>query len=319
MNLKVLAMIALDVSIAPCWGQSMFGPQALGDGVKVNGEDVITVLLRSRELAQARFAHSYCWKVEGPNGPSYLLGTIHRGYSVLGNAAIMDAFRETQTMIIETDPKAFSDQYVMWLPALSSDTLDTLLGPELWEKLKAHTIPNAPILNLMHIKPFTAITQGLYDARLVNAQAQLNTNVAMESELMDMAAGTHKRIAYLEDAADRVKALDESSSEVLDVLKEILSNFDFYIGQQVKREAVINSGDHAAMDAWLFETKRQLPKFYKLFVSSRNALWLPNLEAHLAAGHAFIAIGTAHLIGEDGMLQTLKQKGYKITSLGSKD
>jgi len=47
----------------------------------------------------------------------------------------------------------------------------------------------------------------------------------------------------------------------------------------------------------------------------RNERMLERIIPYLKDGSAFIAVGALHLAGEKGLLQMLKKKNYKITSI----
>ena len=55
------------------------------------------------------------------------------------------------------------------------------------------------------------------------------------------------------------------------------------------------------------------PDNHELLYSSRNRDWLPKLQAHLARGRAFVAVGAAHFPGEGGLIELLRAEGYVLT------
>lgn len=54
-------------------------------------------------------------------------------------------------------------------------------------------------------------------------------------------------------------------------------------------------------------------EFYDEAVTRRNKIMVDNLLPELEKGDAFTAVGAGHLGGEEGMLNLLSQRGYKIT------
>jgi uncharacterized protein YbaP (TraB family) len=45
----------------------------------------------------------------------------------------------------------------------------------------------------------------------------------------------------------------------------------------------------------------------------RNLNWLPKIEEYLITPKTeFVMVGTAHLIGEEGIIAQLKKLGYKV-------
>ena len=45
----------------------------------------------------------------------------------------------------------------------------------------------------------------------------------------------------------------------------------------------------------------------------RNQNWIPKIEEKIKDHSCFIAVGAAHLPGDKGVLNMLKQKGYTVT------
>lgn len=52
--------------------------------------------------------------------------------------------------------------------------------------------------------------------------------------------------------------------------------------------------------------------FYKILVVNRNLSWMTKLEKLIQSHPTFIAVGAAHLAGEQGLLNLLIQKGYIV-------
>jgi uncharacterized protein YbaP (TraB family) len=54
------------------------------------------------------------------------------------------------------------------------------------------------------------------------------------------------------------------------------------------------------------------PALYDAMIVKRNRNWVPKIEDCLAAGHCFVVVGAAHLLGPDGLLAALREKGYAV-------
>lgn len=50
----------------------------------------------------------------------------------------------------------------------------------------------------------------------------------------------------------------------------------------------------------------------KVIVDKRNENWLDNIESLINQDNAFIAVGMGHLGGENGLLNLLEKKGYRL-------
>jgi uncharacterized protein YbaP (TraB family) len=70
------------------------------------------------------------------------------------------------------------------------------------------------------------------------------------------------------------------------------------------------------MAALLASEYHAFPSLYRPLVSDRNQHWLPQVEELLnGPGNALIVVGALHLVGEGGLLELLRKKGYKVTQL----
>lgn len=54
------------------------------------------------------------------------------------------------------------------------------------------------------------------------------------------------------------------------------------------------------------------PAFETNLLTKRNADWIPKIEKAVKEKSTFIAVGAGHLGGKTGVLNLLKEKGYKI-------
>jgi uncharacterized protein YbaP (TraB family) len=76
------------------------------------------------------------------------------------------------------------------------------------------------------------------------------------------------------------------------------------------------SGDAAAVEDLLLASMKEYPEVYRKVVIDRNRRWLPILIKMLDQGEtALVVVGAAHLVGEDGLIELLRRRGYTIEQL----
>ena len=69
-------------------------------------------------------------------------------------------------------------------------------------------------------------------------------------------------------------------------------------------------------DLMVAELKIKTPKLYKELIADRNENWLPMIDAYQKTlQKEFILVGVGHLVGPDGIVEALRQKGYKVEKL----
>lgn len=62
--------------------------------------------------------------------------------------------------------------------------------------------------------------------------------------------------------------------------------------------------------------QNEFPELYQSLLVERNVAWLKYIERMLTTADVeFVLVGALHLIGQDGVIQQLRAKGYEITRL----
>jgi uncharacterized protein YbaP (TraB family) len=75
-------------------------------------------------------------------------------------------------------------------------------------------------------------------------------------------------------------------------------------------------GDAARLAALLSSEYNAFPTLYKPLVTDRNRRWLPQVEELLKGNdNSLVVVGALHLVGQGGLLELLRKKGYTITQL----
>ncbi|HYD89016.1 MAG TPA: TraB/GumN family protein [Vitreimonas sp.] len=78
--------------------------------------------------------------------------------------------------------------------------------------------------------------------------------------------------------------------------------------------AAWDRGDTAALEAQIVtETRTTYPDLYQLFFVGRNNAWMEVLSQELdGAGVDFVAVGSGHLYGPDGLIAQLRARGVRV-------
>ena len=67
------------------------------------------------------------------------------------------------------------------------------------------------------------------------------------------------------------------------------------------------------------EMKRDYPALYRRINVQRNDAWLPKIEQRLVRkdDDTLVVVGALHLLGEDGVVEKLRAKGYTVERICS--
>jgi uncharacterized protein YbaP (TraB family) len=279
--------------------------------------------LAQRDAARAQQAAPppglFLYAVQRDGRVSHLLGTIHLGFGfdeVLTQQA-RERFARSKQVITETELTTDSAARLMRAALLPPEqSLEQMLGAQSWQKLQARLGTQLPGAVLTHLRPWLpAVLLGIDD--LKHALDQLRPGKSahmMDLELTQQARSAGKSVRHLESVDEQIALFAEiPGEEQLSELNHALSS-DSALQSRALVEAFA-SGDERALSSALFDAEQvaRAPGFYKVVLFERNAHWLPVLEAAIAQGDAFVAVGAAHLLGDNGLLSELRQRGYAIS------
>jgi uncharacterized protein YbaP (TraB family) len=259
------------------------------------------------------------WLVEGPGGQkAWLFGTIHalaepvdwRSHTVEQALAQSDRL-VLEVAAIEDDTKtarAFADL------ASSPDLppVEQRLPPDLRDEL-------TDVLELGGIKPGSLDGYESWAVALMLQQAAARAGNSDSGNGIDRAlAGDYRGpIEEFEGAAAQLAIFDrlpESAQRAL--LAASLEGQDDLAAESRRLAQAWASADLATIE---HETDRELarePVLREALLVGRNRAWTERLTAMLkAGGRPFVGVGTAHLVGKDGLPAMLAARGYRVTRL----
>ena len=263
------------------------------------------------------FAETSVWKVKKGKSVMYLGGTCHilRPADFPLPGEFDKAYNESQVLIFETDIGKIQDsatQMEIMSKSVYTDgsTIDSRLSAETYTLLSDYCTKNGiPLEAYKQLK----VSMLMMNLTLIEIMKIGATPEGVDKFYYDLAVKDKKTIKGFEtvdEQIDFVVNLGEGNEDALvaNTLREIKNTRrDF--------EALITAwktGDDKKMSALLVnEFKKEFPKIYKEFLVDRNNSWLPAILKYLKTPEKeFVLVGMAHLVGPDGIIAALKDKGY---------
>ena len=122
---------------------------------------------------------------------------------------------------------------------------------------------------------------------------------------------------FLEDISYQINLIvqmgEENGNEyVIHSLEEL----KFYREEFEESIALWRKGNTSQWLEQIDEYKNDYPELYQSLLVERNYNWMPQLERYLKTPEVeFVVVGAMHLPGPDGILQKMKDKGYKVEQL----
>jgi uncharacterized protein YbaP (TraB family) len=287
---------------------------------------LLLLFLRTAEIgaqnASPAPGKSSLWKVVSKNSTVYLLGSVHllKSNAYPLSQAIEQAFHESNRLVLEVNMDSLnspdSQQMVLSKALLpEGKTLDQILSPATVQAVreKVETL-GLDIEALKRMKPwFLSLSLVAMKMQQLGYDAQHG----VDRHFFDRARKAKKEVLGLETAEFQISLLDSlpaktQEESLLQTLKE-LDQFEKEFDQIVRAWA---AGEEKQLDRLLLESFKEYPDVYAKLINERNQNWLPKIEGYFVSGSkTLIVVGAAHLVGRDGLVQILKQKGYSLEQL----
>jgi hypothetical protein len=259
------------------------------------------------------------WEVSGKGleRPSYLYGTIHiQDKKVFAfDPVVMEKFdqAEAYAMEIKVNPEDMdSIKTLQLLP--EGKTIKDLMSDEdyelLAEKFQEHT--GSHIVMYQRVKPFF-IAAAYGQAGMPKDMPQ-----ALDHYLQAKAAEEGKEVIGIESILDQLHAIDRAMSyeEQADELIESVKKDDSVLTNNMARTLRLYlSGDIDHMAAMQKRDSTISEKFVQEMIVKRNHHMADRLDEIFQGRQTFAAVGAAHLGGPEGVLQLLREKGYKVKAI----
>jgi uncharacterized protein len=283
---------------------------------------IITALLLSVVAASAD-ASGLSWRVTAPEGGSlYLIGTVHAArpdFYPLPDP-ITEAFEVADTLVLEVDTTAVDPAAAARFgrehgTLLDGRTLEDLLGTEDWRRASEWGRKlGIPQHRLAKMRPWlAAVTLVSLEIRRIG----LDSALGMEMHFATRAVEREMPILELETLVEQLSALSNLSSEAeTEFLKQSLTTADEF---EASVNTIVDSwlaGDADAMQRVLEDSYDGADEIYDAVMRARNQRWLPAIEKMLASDRVhFVAVGALHMVGEDGLVELLEERGYRVERL----
>jgi uncharacterized protein YbaP (TraB family) len=264
----------------------------------------------------AGFDKGLLWKIEHAGlQPSYLFGTIHSEDSrVLAvPPAVQAAFDEARVYVMEAriDESAMASMSARMMFSDGHSLKGVLDSRTYAETVAALANYGLPELALASMKPW-AVAMTL-------SMPKPQTGLFLDLALMQNAAEQGKQIAGLETVDEQLEILDQlPMGDQVTMLKDALQQLPELNGMFAQIHEAYLARDLARMmrlseEQEMRGDRKLTEKVMGRLVDSRNHRMAQRIEPFLKSGSAFIAIGALHLPGRDGVLNLLKQQGYRLT------
>jgi len=267
----------------------------------------------------AQTGRGLIWSVEKDGKTGWLVGSMHAltaaDYPL--PASFTTAFSRADTVIEEADLEAAGSPELMLAVASKGmyrdgQTLETVLPPATYALLRDRSSKaGLPVEMVRMMKPWmAAITLSAMEIQ----RAGLDPQQGVDAFYRRQVTATGKQFQALETPEQQMDFLANLAPDVqVAQLTESLQDGEAAGTQLRGLAAAWRTGDTAAIEREVMKSRSESPAVYEAVVAGRNRTWLPRLETCLTTRSCFIVVGAAHMVGPDGIVALLRQRGYKVT------
>lgn len=256
---------------------------------------------------EPKIENSLLWEISG-NGissPSYLYGTIHmmceEDFRIKDK--VKSAFENSARLALEIDFDDPSELIYMQQMATSAEPLSKSLSAEAYRDLDEFLKLKLGVGASKFEN--TGLTTIISTVMLKN----LNCSPKMfELEFMTLAAQRDMELIGLEKVEDQDIAFKQSynNEQFIDQLKFYDTRFFEVLTK------VYNDEDLTELYSTLTNKKIMDAKAQLLMLDNRNRNWVKEMPALMDEQAVFFAVGAAHLPGNNGIINLLRESGYTV-------
>ncbi len=283
---------------------------------------IIAALVLVLSFATWVFAESSVWKAQKGASVIYLGGTCHvlRDTDFPLPPEFLTAYRASGLVVFETDLGKLEEpatQQAMLVKSMYADgsTIDRHLSAPAYAELSAYCAANGiPLEALKQFKPpMLMITLTFMELMKLGVTRQ-----GVDRFFYDMAKKDGKAVQGLE-------TVDRQINYILSMADGNEDRFVIYSIRDMntikqKYKALVTawrSGDTGKLEEMMVaELETRWPDLYKKLIVDRNRNWLIRIDEYGKTPRTeFVLVGAGHLVGPDGIVEALKNRGYRVDKL----
>ena len=310
---------------------SFFGKIGLEEVIKMRQRWINTLFLLVLLLILSLYVSetscqeqkSFLWKVQSRTNTVYLLGSIHLLKKEIYplQRKIEEAFDRSAVLVVEADVTQLDPKVLQKLMETAfypgNETLESHLSPETFSLAKKEFAEMGfPVELIQKQKPwFLTLTL----SALSYVKMGFDPTYGIDMYFLSKAKGK-KKILELESLEEQLQFLSQLSDREQESL--LLCELKSKNVLQKETNQLVQawlSGDVRGVEFILNRGIRQDPlltSVYEKMIDERNRKMALRIEEFLGAGEDyFVTVGAGHLVGDQGIPEILRRKGFSVEQL----
>lgn len=264
-------------------------------------------------------ANTLLWKISGKNltRPSYIFGTMHMicANDIELSDSLKNAIRNSDKVYLELDMDDMMQMMsaMMHMTMKGDTTLSDLLSAEDYKKVKNYFEDHSSLipfsmmekykpllLESMVMEQSDACDNMIVIEQLVMEQAKNYDKEIKGLETFDYQLGIFDKIPYKLQAQQLLKMVDDEKAGKNNDADEIKVLTEAYRKQELSKMDDLTKDDPS------------IAGFTDILLYDRNANWAKKLQELMPEKALVVAVGAGHLPGKKGVLNLLREAGYKV-------
>lgn len=273
-------------------------------------------------LSMSALAGTSMWKVEVDDSVLYIGGTCHvlRPTDYPLPLEFTRAYNASEVIVFEADlgkmNSAETQAKILMKGVYGDDTtLEKVLSPRTYGLLKQYCDSSGiPIGTLNRLKPsilmVTLLALELQKLGVIQA--------GVDNHYYQLAVKDQKKVESLESVDEQIEFLlsmgEGNENQFVEHSIRDLKKTAQVIDQTISAWREGNQDE--LYNLVVAPMKQNYPALHRTLLRERNRKWLPKIARYLHnPRREVVLVGVAHLVGEDGLLEQLRGRGYKVNAL----
>ncbi|WP_394173547.1 TraB/GumN family protein [Thalassotalea litorea] len=281
-----------------------------------------SVVISLSFMAMFANAKSSVWQVSKDGQTVFLGGTVH----VLAQSdyplpeAFDKAYKQSQVLVLEMDMSAaqtpqFQQAMMQKMMYLDGRTYADVLKPETVKRLDAYMQERGlPAENLKTLKPsMLSITLTMLELQRLGI-----FGTGVDAFYTQQGNQDEKSFQYLELPEEQIEFLagmgEGYEDEFINYSLDDMGRLGDMMAQM--KDAWRQGDSQALVELSMNDWVAKFPQSYESLIVERNNNWMDDIEGYFKTQEVeFVLVGALHLVGEDGVIKALQDKGYVVKQL----
>lgn len=266
-------------------------------------------------------SNTLLWEISGKGlkKPSYLFGTMHIlcAEDAYLSENLRNIIKSSDVIYFELDMDDMQEMMgaLQYLRMSDGQKISELLTKEEYAKVEAYFKANnfpMPLSLMNRFKPY--FVSSLIGEQMLTCE-QKN---GMEMQIMNESKQYKKNIKGLESTKFQASIFDSIpyGKQAKDLVNYI-DSIDNYKKVMLEMVDVYRQQDLERMDSLMHKSDPGMEEYMDILLFDRNRRWAENMPEIMSGQSVLFAVGAGHLPGKQGVINLLREKGYKVTPLSN--